>query len=271
MKMATPAKARTPFSPFLRFSALLHLLAAPLALLVPATRKPLAAALLTDHAALCLAGTWPRGTLLGPNLVRLPKDAAPRREVALTFDDGPDPEVTPRVLDHLAETGHRATFFPIARRAKRYPELVRRIVKGGHRLGNHTYRHPNHFAFLGTDALAHEIDRAQDVLTHLGGRPPVHFRAPAGIRNPLLEPLLASRGLHLTTWTHRGFDTADGHPGRVLRRLSRSLRPRDILLLHDGNAAHTPSGRTVVLEVLPSLLGHFREHDLRSIPLPEVL
>ena len=270
MKMATPVQARTPFSPFLRFSALLHLLAAPLALLIPAARKPLAAALLANHATLCLVGTWPRSTLLGPNLVRLPKDAAPRREVALTFDDGPDPEVTPRVLDQLAETGHRATFFTIARRAEHYPELVRRIVRDGHRLGNHTYNHPHHFAFLGTDALAHEIDRAQDLLTHLGGHSPVHFRAPAGIRNPLLEPLLAPRGLHLTTWTRRGFDTADGHPSRVLHRLRCGLRPRDILLLHDGNAARTPSDRAVALEVLPTLLQRLRELDLRSVPLPKL-
>jgi peptidoglycan/xylan/chitin deacetylase (PgdA/CDA1 family) len=247
---------------------LLHLVAAPLALLFPRTRKPLAGALLADHATLCLAGMWPRGTLLGPNLVRLPADAAARRQVALTFDDGPDPEVTPRVLELLAKGGHRATFFPIARRAEHHPELVRRIVRDGHRLGNHTYHHPHHFAVLGPAGLAREIDRAQDVLTRLGGHPPAHFRAPAGIRNPLLEPLLAPRQLHLTAWTHRGFDTADGHPGRVLHRLRHDLRSGDILLLHDGNAARTPSGRAVALEVLPRLLETLGHRNLRSVPLP---
>jgi peptidoglycan/xylan/chitin deacetylase (PgdA/CDA1 family) len=91
------------------------------------------------------------------------------------------------------------------------------------------------------------------------------------LRNPFLEPVLHRLGLSLVSWTRRGFDTREGDPAKVMARLGRNLQARDILLLHDGNAARTPDGTPVLLEVLPLLLERLHAGGLRSVTLPEGL
>jgi peptidoglycan/xylan/chitin deacetylase (PgdA/CDA1 family) len=226
-----------------------------------------AAALALDHLFLVAAGTWPRSRLLGPNLTRLP--AAADGAVAVTFDDGPDPEVTPRVLEMLDDAGARGSFFCIGRRAERHPEIVAEAARRGQRIENHTFRHRHDFSFRGPRALAREVDRAQAVLERASGRRPAFFRAPAGIRNPFLDPVLHRRRLTLASWTRRGLDAVDPDPRRVLRRLLRGLAGGDVLLLHDGHAARDRQGRPVVLEVLPPLLDALAERGLRAVPLPD--
>ena len=103
------------------------------------------------------------------------------------------------------------------------------------------------------------------------GQRPSCFRAPAGLRNPFLEPVLHRLGLSLVSWTRRGFDTREGDAQRVLARLTRGLAAGDILLLHDGNAARTARGEPVLLEVLPLLLERLRADGLRAVTLPEGL
>jgi peptidoglycan/xylan/chitin deacetylase (PgdA/CDA1 family) len=211
---------------------------------------------------------WPRSRLLGPNLSRLPDTADFENRVALTFDDGPDPKVTPKVLDILGEHGARATFFVIGQRADQYPEIVSETARRGHRIENHSYTHAHGFAFFGPRALARDIDRAQQSLARASGRRPVFFRAPAGIRNPWFEPVLAQRGLNLASWTRRGYDAVDREAERVTRRLLKGLAARDVLLLHDGSAARSRNGQPVVLEALPRLLDAMAESKLSSIYLP---
>jgi hypothetical protein len=96
-----------------------------------------------------------------------------------------------------------------------------------------------------------EIARAQDGISRITGSTPRFFRAPAGLRNPFLDPILESLALRLASWTRRGFDTINGDADVVYRRLARSLGGGDILLMHDGNAAHSATGGPVILEVLP--------------------
>lgn len=224
--------------------------------------------MVADHVAAIAAGLHPRSRWIGENVTRLP---SPRR-VALTFDDGPDPEVTPRVLDLLEAAGVHATFFCIGRKAEAHPELVAAIVAGGHRVENHSYRHSSAFALLGPGALGRDLDRAQDILERTSGRRPALFRAPAGIRSPILDPLLTRRGLRLVSWSRRGFDTVDGSPDRVLRRMTSNLHGGSILLLHDGGCARNAAGRAVVLEVLPRLLRAIDDLGLEIVPLdPEAL
>jgi peptidoglycan-N-acetylglucosamine deacetylase len=249
-------------------TAALHA-AAALALATEAAVWPWAlGALAANHAALIAAGLWPRSTLLGPNVRRLP---GTEPQVAITIDDGPDPEVTPAVLDLLAAHQARATFFCIAERARAQPALLRRIVAAGHSVQNHSREHRHHFSLLGPQALAREIAGAQALLADLTGTRPHAFRAPAGLRNPLLDPVLHRQGLHLVSWTRRGFDTRSRDTTRVLARLTRGLAAGDILLLHDGHAARTAAGRPVVLEVLPPLLQRLRAAGLRPVTLGEAL
>ena len=103
------------------------------------------------------------------------------------------------------------------------------------------------------------------------GERPRFFRAPAGLRNPFLQPVLASLGLQLVSWTRRGFDTVTRDAGAVYARLATRLAREDILLLHDGNAARSSSGEPVILEVLPRLLDAVARAGLRTVTLPEAL
>jgi peptidoglycan-N-acetylglucosamine deacetylase len=228
-------------------------------------------ALAVDHALIAGAGLLPRSTWLGNNMRRLPEASAARREISVTIDDGPDPKVTPGVLDLLDAHGARATFFCIARHAEAHPRLCREIVERGHSVQNHTHGHSHAFAFSGPRAFAREIDAAQDALSQITGVRPVFFRAPAGFRNMFLAPVLHERNLQLVSWTRRGYDTARRDPAGVLARLTRGLAGGDILLLHDGNAKCAPSGKPVSLEVLPELLKRIGEAGLRTVTLPQAL
>lgn len=249
-------------------SGLLHAAAIPFLVAVPGLRLAVAASLVADHALLTGIGLTPRSHGLGPNLDRLPGGrAGSDRGVALTFDDGPDPEVTPRVLDLLERHRARATFFCIGERVERHPDLVAEIARRGHRVENHTHRHLALFSLLLPGGLGREIDRAQDAIERATGRAPVLFRPPAGFRSLFLEPVLARRGLSLISWTRRGFDTVRRDPEAMLARLTDGLEPGEILLLHDGRAARTEGDRPIVLEVLPRLLDRLEHQGLDPLPI----
>lgn len=254
-------------SPLLRVSAGLHVGGAATLALAPRAWPVVVGALIADHLTMVAAGLWPRGTLLGPTLVRLPPGARSRREIALTFDDGPDPATTPRVLDMLDARGARSTFFCVGRRVEAHRDVAAEIARRGHRVENHSHRHRTAFWFLPPALLRDEIERAQEAIATATGHAPRLFRAPAGIRSPLLDPALARVGLDLVAWTRRGFDTVSGDAGRVLARLVRGLAPGDILLLHDGSSARGASGGPVLLEVLPRLLDAVEAAGLKPVPL----
>ena len=258
-----------PVPVFLLLSAGLHLLALLAVLRSPASWPWALGAVVLNHLAVTLLGLWPRSTWLGDNITRLPAEAAARGDIALTLDDGPDPVLTPRVLDLLDAAGVQATFFVIAERAAAHPALLREIVRRGHSVQNHSWRHPHAFSVFGPRRIAHELQQAQTFLHAAVGERPTLFRAPAGLRNVFLAPLLHRAGLRLASWTRRGFDTRDGDAQRVLSRLTRGLRGGDILLLHDGHCASTPEGRPVVLDVLPMLIAQAQQAGLRFVRLTD--
>ncbi len=255
----------------LRASVGLHAMAAATALAQPSLWPWLVSGLALNHAVLTAAGLTPRCSLLGPNLTRLPAASRARQEMAITIDDGPDPAVTPAVLDLLDAHGVQATFFCIAERAQAHTALTREIVARGHSVQNHSHGHRHHFSLLGPGGMRAEIRLAQQVLTDLTGQRPTCFRAPAGFRNPFLESALQALGLQLVSWTRRGFDTRDTQQQRVLARLSKNLAAGDILLLHDGNAARSANGLPTVLAVLPALLAACRAAGLQPVSLPQAL
>lgn len=253
---------------FLTVSAGVHLLAVAAWVLWPAAWVWPLAVLICNHLLIAGIGLWPRSTWLGPNLLRLSGPAVARGEVAITIDDGPDPEVTPRVLEILARHDARASFFCIGERAAAHPELIQAIVAAGHHVENHGQRHRNHLSLSGPAGWRREIGEAQHTLGALAGAAPVYYRALAGLRNPFLAPVLHGLGLQLVTWTRRGFDTRCAEPEQVLERLTRGLAAGDILLLHDGHAAASVSGEPVILEVLPRLLARLADCHLRAVALP---
>ena len=246
-------------------SAGLHTLALIALLARPQWWPSILTAVLLDHVVLALIGLWPRSRLLGANMLRLPDAAANRNEIALTFDDGPDPDVTPKVLDILDSHHAKASFFVIGDKAAAHPELIREIVKRGHSIENHSQKHSNVFGFFAWTALRKDIGTAQEIIAGLTGRSPAFFRSPMGIRNPLLDPVIARLGLRYITWTRRGFDTVARDPALVLERLTRQLSAGDILLLHDRR---TRTQRAMVLEVLPALLDRIAAAGLKPVSLP---
>lgn len=221
-----------------------------------------------NHGLLCAASMLPRSSLIGPNITRLPPAAVARREVCLTFDDGPDPNTTPAVLAMLEQAGARASFFCIGDRVTEHPELARRIVAAGHSIENHTRQHRHDFAFRTPGGLRREIGEAQRQIEQTVGKAPIFFRAPAGMRNPFLQPVLAGLDLRLASWTRRGFDTIEKRPDQVLERLTKRLAAGDLLLLHDGHAAHDTNGQPVLLTVLPALLAALAQTRLKAVSLP---
>jgi peptidoglycan-N-acetylglucosamine deacetylase len=198
----------------------------------------LAAGLFVAVGYVLMLGTLrPSSHLFGPLVRELSAAQAARGEVWLTFDDGPDPQTTPILLDCLARHGVRAGFFLIGEKARRHPELVRAIAAAGHLIGNHSQTHAaGRFWGLPPAAMWREIAGCQQTLTELLGSPPTLFRPPVGHHNPFVWPPLQALGLKMVLWNCRGFDAVLRDPAAVRRRLEAGLRPGAIVLLHEGRA-----------------------------------
>ena len=274
--MTGEVRQRSARTALLYGSAAVHLAAAAVTLARPRLWRWTLGAVVLDHLLITAAGLWPRSDWLGPNWTHLPAQSAERGDIAITIDDGPDPEVTPRVLEVLAAFDARASFFCVGERVSRHPDIAREIVRRGHSVENHSQRHRHSFSLLGPKGMAAEIEEAQQSIARVTGQSPRFFRAPAGLRNPFLEPILKRLKLQLASWTRRGFDTVNADSEDVYRRLERSLAGGDILLLHDGHAARAragapAAGTPVILEVLPRLLETLNRRHLRPITLPAAL
>lgn len=250
-------------APLVQATVGVHALAAA-GLLLPGVWPWSLGALVANHAVITAAGLWPRSHWLGANLTHLPR-ALP--QVAVTIDDGPDPDVTPAVLDLLDAHHAVATFFCIGAHVQRHPTLAREIVQRGHAIGNHSQNHRHHFSVMTPGQITREIAQAQDAIENTTGYTPRYFRAPAGLRNIFLDPVLHKLGLQLASWTRRGFDTRTGDATQVVRRLTQGLMAGDILLLHDHHAALTANGKPVILEALPVVLNAIRTQGLSPVRL----
>jgi peptidoglycan/xylan/chitin deacetylase (PgdA/CDA1 family) len=269
MKQDAPGRWRP--SPLLYASAAVHVGAGAAVLARPQAWPWALGAVAANHVALAAAGLWPRSQLLGPNWTRLPARDGSEAAVAITIDDGPEPDVTPQVLAQLEARRARATFFCVGERVLRFPDLAQEIVRRGHIIENHSQRHRHNFSLLGPGAMNAEISQAQESIHRVTGSHPKFFRAPAGLRNPFLDPVLVRLKLRLASWTRRGFDTVNGDPEVVLRRLTTPLQAGDILLLHDGHAARGRGGKPVILEVLPRLLDALTSAGLSPVTLRSAL
>lgn len=150
-----------------------------------------------------------------------------RREVALTFDDGPSGN-THEVLDVLREYGVKATFFLVGREVERYPELAQRIVRDGHDVGNHTYSHSWTFPLRKGAAVRGELQRCSVSMERVLGFSPTLFRPPFGVTNPVIGRVVRSLQLRAVGWSIRSFDT--------LRRRSRRRTAKRVLMRLDGGA-----------------------------------
>lgn len=198
-----------------------------------------------------------------PTVFELP---AGTRDLALTFDDGPDATTTPAVLELLAEHGARATFFMVGHRAEQHPELVRRVHAAGHQIGSHSYAHGHGFHFLGARAMAAEIERGIASIAAITGERPRAFRPPVGLRVPTLRAALLRLPEPVTcyTWTERGLDTLGRPAAAIVARLEPHLRAGAILTLHDGAGLGGTRDRSATVLALRELLVRMRANRLQS-------
>jgi peptidoglycan/xylan/chitin deacetylase (PgdA/CDA1 family) len=166
------------------------------------------------------------------------------RRVALTFDDGPDPVATRNLLEVLRHHRIKAAFFPIGKKAKDYPEMIKWIDQEGHILANHTFRHAWWTNFLISGGLDREMKMAQETIEAAIGKVPAYFRPPMGLTNPHLWRALKKNGLSAVGWDVRPFDTT-ASTEKVIKRVLKKIRNGSIIALHDTGRTPADLGRLI--------------------------
>lgn len=232
---------------------------------------------LLAHAApslLVLGQWWPRRASplrsLPGGLCRWRGPETGRAEVALTFDDGPDPEFTLRVAELLESAGMRGTFFCLGERLERFPEVSAAVSSRGHELATHGYRHRHHLLQPGWETVA-DLARALEAHDRLqGARRPRYYRPPYG--QVSAGSLLAARraGLDVVLWSAWGREWAGGSPGPVARRIASRLSPGAIVLLHDSDATSPPGSAARGLKALEVVVSDLLAAGLCSVTLSEL-
>jgi peptidoglycan/xylan/chitin deacetylase (PgdA/CDA1 family) len=187
-------------------------------------------------------------------------------KVALTFDDGPDPEVTPAVLDELKRHGAHATFFVIGQALEAHPELGRRIVAEGHVLANHSWQHSYLQNFRLKSWQQQEIARGEQAIEEITGQPSTRlYRPPVGMKTGDHARAIGALGLKVVAWSVHSRDTVDPDPQSMARRVLRSIRGGDIVLLHDGD--RVPGKRQSCAPAVRLILAGLREKGLECVAL----
>jgi peptidoglycan/xylan/chitin deacetylase (PgdA/CDA1 family) len=200
-------------------------------------------------------------------VVRGPDDA---RGVVLTFDDGPDPTSTPRVLDVLEAAKAKATFFVIGKKAEAHPELVREILRRGHEIGVHSFEHDRLFSLRGARRVKADLERAVAVLTKITGTRPTLFRPPIGHTNPTIARVVDALDLTVIGWSVSARDgRANASEANVLRRILTNVDDGSIILMHDAaeRGDHTP----IAPDILPKILAELDDKRLPVVPLSTFL
>lgn len=183
--------------------------------------------------------------------------------ISLTFDDGPDHEMTPRILDVLDAENIKATFFVIGRKAEAHPEIINEITRRGHIIANHSFSHSNMIGFFSSKKLKADIEKCSELLYKIIGQRPLFFRPPFGVTNPRYERVLKKLKLISIGWTVRSFDTTSKSKEKLFERITKSISHGSIILLHDT--------KQITLETLPLLIQYFRKKNIRIVTLPELI
>ena len=213
----------------------------------------------------------PTSTLFGAVIGRGPTTG---RSLYLTFDDGPRPGVTDRILETLAREGVPATFFLVGAAVRRHPAIAHRVALAGHEIGNHTRSHRK-LHRLGREAIRAEIVGGHQDIVEVTGEVPRAFRAPHGYRNPFVGRI--TRRLRYCTfgWTFGVWDSDRPPAEEIRRRVRGKLRPGAIILLHDGDGydpegAYPRGDRTPTAEALPGIIADARAAGYAFHPLAEL-
>ena len=180
-----------------------------------------------------------------------------KNQIAITFDDGPHPEFTPKVLALLKKYDAKATFFCIGKHIEKYPELTNDLIRQGHTIGNHTYSHSNNFGFLKTQEVISELQKTNTIVKDKTGVTLKLYRPAFGVTNPRIKKALKITGLQSIGWNNRSYDTTSIGAEAVFNKVTKKLSKGDVILLHDT------SSKTVA--VLEQLLLFLKQKNIESV------
>ena len=192
------------------------------------------------------------------------------RTLYLTFDDGPNPTATERVLETLGAEAVPAAFFLVGAHVRRHPDIARHVVAAGHEAGNHTQHHVK-LHVHGPRRIRRELEEAHQAIIEATGRAPRAFRAPHGYRNPFVGPAAHRHGYRVFGWTFGVWDSDRPGADEIRRRVRVKLRPGAIILLHDGDGYDPAGDRRQTAAALPGIIRDARDAGYTFRPLGELV
>lgn len=185
------------------------------------------------------------------------------KKIAITFDDGPIPVMTEKILDILNSYKVPAAFFCIGNRVADYPVLTKRIHEAGHLIGNHSYWHGAMFDLQSPQKITKELEETDIAIQKAIGKKPNFFRPPYGVTNPMVAKAVKKGGYKTIGWSIRSFDTVTKDGEALMQRITKSLKGGDVILFHDYSKA--------TLEILPAFLDHVAKLGLKIVRVDELL
>lgn len=209
----------------------------------------------------------PRSQLFGRTFIGAGEES---RQLALTFDDGPNDPWTPRLLEVLGRHQIRATFFLIGRFVAQRPEIARQIAAAGHVIGNHTYDHPN-LIFVRPGEVASQVRRCAQVLQQAVGSHSNLFRPPYGGRTPQALRVVRRCGLVPVLWSVSGWDWEAKSAAEIENKVIGSVEGGDVILLHDGGHRYLGVDRSFTISAVDELIGRCRDQGFTFVTVPEMM
>ncbi|MDD5476620.1 MAG: polysaccharide deacetylase family protein [Candidatus Omnitrophica bacterium] len=194
------------------------------------------------------------------------------KAVALTFDDGPSPVWTPKILDVLKEARVKATFFMLGMHVQRYPDVARRVAEEGHEIGNHTYDHHGVFYYK-PEELNREVGDAEKIIKSITGVKTKYFRPPKAWLTRKEKEQLKGMGYETVLWSLNSKDWVTFDDRYIVKYILRHVRPGDILLFHDSGGVFKPEGgkRKETVKAVSRLIEKLRERGYRFVTISELL
>ena len=193
------------------------------------------------------------------------------RQVALTFDDGPNDEYTPRILDILKQYDVKATFFLIGKNVERAPMVARRIAAEGHCIGNHSFDHPD-FLFENNLLMDRELLKAEEAILRAAGVRPRLFRPPYGDEDRRILAEAERLGYVIVEWSvSAGNGWTEIGAQQIINNVVQQVRNGSIILLHDGNRLAKDPHRVQVIQALPVIIEQLRKKGYSFVTVPELL
>ena len=192
--------------------------------------------------------------------------------VALTFDDGPDAEYTPEILDILREKDTVATFFLVGKNVETYPEIAKRIVEEGHLVGNHTYSHKSLIP-LSSKSTVYEIKRAEEAIERVTGVRTTLFRPPRGVYSSFARSFLKDERYTIALWDITAADWAELAPRKVVSNVINNVKPGSIVLLHDSGdlISYRGGNRESTVKALPEIIDNLRDEGYEFVTMDQMI